>query len=181
MRSLNDEKLFYERFNCLHRDPVLLRVFEEYGIEAFRRSSVLEGFDEFLRSYMFAGDTCVEIGTLKGLTAFVLSRYFRRVVSIDIIDDPQKYEIAKFLGVENVEFINVRDNAEKTRVIDALKFDAAYVDGDHAHDTVIDFQLVKRCRRVLFHEAWTAQPPVLKLLATLQGVVRKDKWALWTG
>ncbi|HEX9810640.1 MAG TPA: hypothetical protein VGA88_00940 [Burkholderiales bacterium] len=179
MDMLGDEKLFYERFYALHRDPALMKVFERFGIEAFRRSSVLEGFNAFLRAHEFNGDTCVEIGTYNGLTAIVLARYFRRVITIDIVDQPQKVEIAAFLGVTNVEFVNVADNAEKASVIGSLSFDAAYVDGDHARDTFTDFALVGRCRRVIFHEAWPAQQPVEKLLASLRPVVRHGKFALW--
>ncbi|HEX9810629.1 MAG TPA: hypothetical protein VGA88_00880 [Burkholderiales bacterium] len=179
MDLLGDEKLFYERFYALHRDPALMKVFERFGIEAFRRSSVLEGFDAFLRAHEFNGDTCVEIGTYNGLTAIVLARYFRRVVTIDIVDQPQKYEIAAFLGINNISFVNVPGNSEKASVIGSLSFDAAYVDGDHARDTFTDFALVCRCRRVMFHEAWPAQPLVEDLLAGLRPVVRHGKFALW--
>ena len=73
-----------------------------------------------VKAQKFAGKTCVEIGTLKGLTAIVLARHFERVISIDIVDDPQKYEIAAMLNVRNVEFVNVRNNAEKAEVIEAV-------------------------------------------------------------
>ena len=178
---LDDEKRFYERFFALHNDPQLVSVFKRYGIAAFRRSSVLEGFESFIQGHDFKGKTCVEIGTLKGLTAIVLARYFDRVVTIDIVDDPLKYEIVGFLGVKNIAFVNVADNAQKAEVIQAVNFDAAYVDGDHARDTETDFALVKRCGSVLFHEHWPAQPAVQKQVAALNGnVVTRDKWALWT-
>lgn len=181
VNALDDEKLFYERFWALLRDRQLMQVFEIYGPAAFRRSSVLEGFEAFIAQHDFRGKTCVEIGTLKGLTAIVLARYFERVVTIDIVDDPQKREFARVLGVHNVEFHTVRDNAEKALRIDSLDFDAAYVDGDHAHDTDSDFALVRRGGRVLFHEHWPAQPAVMKLAASLQGRVKtQGKWALWT-
>lgn len=181
MNTLREEKLFYERFWSLMGDPALVRIYERFGTPAFRRSSVLEGFENFVKANGFTGDTVVEIGTLKGLTAIVLARYFRRVVTIDIIDDPQKIEFVTVLSIGNVEFINVRDNAAKYEAIAGLRFDAAYCDGDHTHDTVQDFEAVRRCGRVLFHEAWDAQPAVLDLLGGLPGTVaRKDKWALWT-
>lgn len=180
MSELDDEKRFYERFFALHRDPQLLSVCEKFGIGAFRRSSVLEGLDEFLRTHDVRGHTCVEIGTLKGLTAIVLARYFERVITIDIKDDPLKYEIADFLGVRNVEFINVRNNAEKAEVINAVVFDCAFVDGDHARDTDTDLALVERCGQVLFHEHWQPQPTVLRAVSRLNGAVVTDgKWALW--
>lgn len=181
MSELDQEKLFYERFWCLLHDSQLMTVFERHGPAAFRRSSVLEGFETFLKERDFRGHTCVEIGTLKGLTALVLARYFTRVVTVDIVDDPQKREIAAMLGVKNIAFVNVRNNAEKAEVIRAVNFDAAFVDGDHARDTESDFALVKRCGRVLFHEFWDVQPAVKRTICGAGGVVRShQKWALWT-
>lgn len=181
--ELDQEKALYERFWCLLNDRALMTVFERFGAAAFRRSSVLEGFEAFIKANDFRGHTCVEIGTLKGLTAIVLARYFERVVTIDVVDDPQKREIAALLGVKNIAFVTVRDNAEKAEVIRAVQFDAAYVDGDHARDTEADFALVERCGRVLFHEHWSVQQPVVRLIDELRdrGTVQTaDKWALWT-
>lgn len=183
MNELDNEKRLYERVWTLLRDPQLLEVFKRYGVAAFRRSSVLEGFEGFIQANDFRGKCCLEIGTLKGLTAVVLSRYFERVVTIDIVDDPEKRAIAAMLGVTNIGFVSVRDNTEKAEVIKAVQFDAAFVDGDHARDTESDFALVRRCGRVLFHEHWRAQPAVQKLVARIRGegaVTTAGKWALWT-
>lgn len=183
MSILDEEKLFYERFYALHRDPVLLQIVNEFGIGVFRRSSALEGFADFLRETRTGGGTCVEIGTCKGLTAIVLARFFERVVSIDIVPDPQRHEVAAAAGVSNVEFITVSNNKEKAAVIAGLSFDAAYVDGDHARDTETDFELVRACGRVIFHEYWRAQPKVMDLVQRLRAsgtVVTRGKLALWT-
>ena len=182
MDSLDEEKRFYERFWALLRDRDLMRVFERFGPEAFRRSSVLEGFEALIEEEQFKGDTCVEIGTFRGLTALVLKRHFRRVISIDLYDDAMRAEIADELGLE-YEFVRVRSNAEKAEIVARLRFDAAYVDGDHAHDTESDFALVERCGRVLLHEHWDAQPAVLALVRRLRAqglVVTRGKFALWT-
>lgn len=179
---LNAEKLFYERFQALHNDKALLAVFREFGIAAFRRSSVLEGFAKFVEANGFAGVRCVEIGTCKGLTALVLARHFDEVVSIDVVEDPDREAIAKHCKVKNVRFVTVSGNEEKARVIDGLTFEAAYVDGDHARDTATDFALVKRSGCVLFHEYWQAQPPVFNLVNSLKSsgdVVTNGKLALW--
>ena len=181
MSELDAEKLLYERFWCLLNDRQLMEVFEKYGPRAFRRSAVLEGFETFVKLHNFRGRTCVEIGTLKGLTALVLARYFENVVTIDIVDDADKRDIARMLGVNNIRFVTVRDNTEKERMLNAVEFDAAFVDGDHARDTASDFQLVRRCGRVLLHEHWAAQPAVVALVAGLEGsVITHNKWALWT-
>lgn len=177
---LAQEKLFYERFAALHNDPQLMKVVERYGIAAFRRSSVLEGFEAFLKAQNFSGKCVVEIGTLRGLTAVVLSRYFDRVVTVDIVPDPQREEIAAMLDIHNIAFVTVRNNAEKAKVIGACEFDAAFVDGDHAKDQRDDFDLVKRCGRVLCHEYWDAQPVVEATLKAAGGRIEtQGKWALW--
>lgn len=173
--------LFAQRFDALYRDPDLRKVVDLFGIEAFRRSSVIECFDQVVREVGFHGKTCVEIGTCKGLTAVILSRYFDQVVSIDILPDPLKHRIVNELGITNIRFVDVANNAEKARVIEALDFDACYQDGDHAHDTELDFALVHRCGRVLFHEYWPAQPAVVQLVNSLKGRVQHHgKFALWT-
>lgn len=181
--ELHWEKVFYERFWNLHRDSQLMRVVNKFGVEVFRRSSVLEGLSQFCSDSGFRGELCVEIGTCKGLTALVLARYFKDVVSIDIVQDPHKREIAKFCGVTNIRFVDVADNKEKAELIRSLQFDGAYVDGDHARDTQTDFALVRSCEQVLFHEYWPAQPSVYRLVNELAkgGTVRtKGKLALWT-
>jgi hypothetical protein len=177
--ELDEEKLFYERFWALHNDPVLLSVFKQFGIGVFRRSSVLEGFASFIKAKRFSGQRCIEIGSCKGLTALVLARYFDEVVSIDIVEDGDREAIANYCGVRNIRFVTVVNNEEKAAVINGLTFDGAYVDGDHARDTVTDFALVKRCGQVLFHEYWPAQPPVWNLVNSLGNAVTHGKLALW--
>lgn len=183
MSELDEEKLFYERFWALHRDPQLVEVVKAFGIGVFRRSSVLEGFAEFVGAHGFSGRRCIEIGTCNGLTALVLARYFDEVVTIDVVPNDVKRRIAEHLGVRNIRFVDVKDNAEKTHAIEALEFDAAYVDGDHAHDTETDFAMVQRSGRVLFHEYWPAQAAVMGLVDGLRSrgnVVTQGKLALWT-
>ena len=183
MNLLDEEKLFYERFYALHRDPLLLSVFSHFGIGVFRRSSVLENFEIILGKTNFSGKRCVEIGTCNGLTALVLSRHFDEVVSIDIVPNDLKHEIAKFCGIQNVRFLDCKDNADKAAIINGMSFDAAYVDGDHIRDTESDFGLVRRCGRVLFHEYWPAQPVVWNLVSELKAsgtVITSGKFALWT-
>lgn len=184
MNVLDEEKLFYERFWALHRNPDLVEVLKRFGIGVFRRSSVLEGFADFLSDNNVRGKTCVEIGTCKGLTAIVLSRFFERVISIDIVADEERKVIADHVGANNINFITVENNAHKAAVINGLiEFDAAYVDGDHARDTESDFELVRRAGRVVFHEHWAAQPDVLALVQRERAtgnVATKGKLALWT-
>lgn len=166
------------------QDPQLWKVWQTFGAEAFRRSSAWEPeFETIIKAQKFGGRRCVEIGTYSGMTAFVLARYFDEVVSLDIFPHTGKHTYAKHLGVKNVKFIDIKDNAEKAKIIEGLEFDAAYVDGDHG-DAQTDFDLVKRCGRVLFHEYWEQQRPVWDLVNGLRAVGGKveveGKFALWT-
>lgn len=177
------ERLVYQKFWSLHSNEKLVKIYAHFGYEIFHRSSVLEWFGPFIAGRAFKGTRCVEIGTRKGLTAIVLASHFDEVVTIDIKPDPQRHEIAEYAGVKNIRFIDIKDNAEKARIIRKLDFDGAYVDGDHARDTYTDFDLVKRCGRVLFHEYWETQEPVWNLVHRLSAegnVSTEGKFALWT-
>lgn len=181
MTELEEEKLFYERFYALHGDAQLLSLLEKFSIGLFRRSCVLEGFEAFLKQVNFRGKRCVEIGSCNGLTAVVLARYFDEVVSIDNAPSELKHQVLDYLKVRNVRFIDVANNERKADVISAMEFDAAFSDGDHAADTYTDFSLVRKCRRVLFHEYWKAQAPVWNLVNSFppETVTTKGKFALW--
>jgi len=153
-------------------NPLLKRVLYKFGKMAFARSSACMEFESFLKRIKAGGGTCLEIGTYNGITAVVLSQYFERVVcvSLDAEDLKKriiKREIVEHLGIQNIEFRDVSSNAEKARVINSLEFDFCYSDGDHTHDARSDFDLVKRCGKVLMHEAWPIQPPVWNLLHSL--------------
>lgn len=148
-------------------DPMMLTALQKFGGGIFRRSSVFHGLARFLEANKVSGNTCFEIGSWNGLTAAVLSRHFRRVVSVDIAHNAIKHDVMRELGVTNVEFIDIVDNAHKAEVANELDFDFAYLDGDHAHDTQDDFRLTEKAGRVLFHECWAHQAPVFSLVQGL--------------
>lgn len=164
------EKQVGRRVQILLEDPALLRIYQKFGAEVFRRSSVFHDLEKFLREENISGKCAFEVGTWNGLTAVVLSRFFERVVTVDITDQPLKHEILKEAGVTNVECITIGDNKEKRGILEKLDFDFAYLDGDHAHDTDTDFELVEGCGRVLFHEFWPHQAPVWRLVNTLPAI-----------
>jgi len=161
------EKQVGERLQILLTDPLLMSVYQKFGGEPFRRSSVFHGLKRFLTEIGAKGGTCFEIGTWNGLTAIVLSQFFERVVTVDIAHNAAKHQIIDHLGISNIECIDITDNEHKKRVARSFKFDFAYLDGDHAHDTESDFGLVRHCGQVLFHEAWPFQEPVWRLVNSL--------------
>lgn len=151
-------------------NPLMQSVLKKFGKKAFARSSALMEFEPFLKRINAGGKTCLEIGTYHGITAIILAQYFRRVVCVSVDNDPSsllKHEIVKHLNIKNIDFIDLDNNSQKSKVIDKLDFDFCYMDGDHTHDTHTDFELVKRCGKVLFHEYWPIQAPVWNLVNSL--------------
>ena len=166
--------------------PLVNAILRKFGKTAFVRSSGCMEFEHFLHEIKAGGECCLEIGTYHGITAIILSQYFRRVVCVSVDEERDrslKYEIVAYLGIKNIQFHDVHNNAEKRVIVDSLAFDFAYSDGDHARDAKADFDLVKRCGRVLMHEYWPLQPAVWNLVNALpQDQVRRahfDCFAYW--
>ena len=161
------EKQVGMRVQTILESPLLLSVYQRFGAGVFRRSSVFHGLERMLREHDISGSTCFEIGTWNGLTAVVLSQFFDRVVTVDIASNKIKHDIIAHCGITNIECFDIADNAGKGPILRGLDFDFAYLDGDHAHDTESDFDMTRRCGRVLFHEAWPFQSPVWSLVNAL--------------
>lgn len=166
--------------------PLLKAIFKKFGRTAFGRSSACMEFESFLKRIDAKGDCCLEIGTMHGITAVVLSQYFKQVVCVSVDVQPHKlfkHDIVHYLGIKNITFYDVKNNEEKERLVKTLKFDFAYVDGDHARDTHLDFGLVKHCGHVLLHEAWPLQPAVWNLVNSMpqDEIIRAsyDCFAYW--
>lgn len=176
------EKVVQDRVQTVLCNRSLYRVMQRFGAQVFRRSSVFHGLDEFLSEQKVQGECCFEIGTWNGLTSVVLSQYFSRVITVDIEHNALKHDIIDHLGIKNVRCFDIKDNDDKVKVAREFAFDFAYMDGNHAKDTASDWDLVKGCRQVLFHEVWPFQKPVWKLVHSLPAsnvVFNGEGLALW--
>lgn len=170
--TLSMEKQVGARVNTVLGDPMLLSVFQKFGAQVFRRSSVFHGLAQFLADNQVQGECCFEIGTWNGLTAALLSRHFKHVVTVDIANNEVKREVLQHLGITNVEWINIKSNHEKPRILKGLAqrgitVDCAYLDGNHAEDTEDDWNITRGYGRVIFHECWPFQSPVWGLVHAL--------------
>lgn len=167
--AMHIEKFVHARVTELLSDRILMNIWMKFGGEVFRRSSVLYGLDSFLTRNKIKGESAIEIGTRNGLTAVVLARHFERVITFDIEPSLVKHDIFKCAGVDHkILAFDITSNEQKQKLIaKAIGFDFAYLDGDHEKDTQFDFNLVKRCGRILFHEAWPSQKPVWDLVHSL--------------
>lgn len=137
----------------------------------------------------------LEIGTYRGVAAAEMSQYAGHVTTIDLLhgkieqngtpwDRPAFW---RSLDVYNIDYRPVADNEEKARVIAGLDFDFAFIDGDHANNgPALDFELVKRCGLVLFHDYDDSGAPHLNRVYDLVNSLPKEQvqvfdiFALWT-
>lgn len=97
----------------------------------------------------------LEIGTCRGVTTAYMSQFVEQIVTIDVKDYPGRKEFWDEMGIKrsNVIFQKVNDESEKRKFIQELDFDFAFVDGGHRRPwPEQDFEMVKRCGRVLFHD-----------------------------
>lgn len=148
-------------------------------------------FERVLGSGRFK--TVLEIGTYRGVSAAEMSRYCERVITIDLKrgklermgESFDRHAFWKSLGVDNVELHLVENDVEKARLINGLDFDFAFVDGAHDRTVKDDFELVKRCGAVLFHDADRRGSPekdyVIDFIESLpqDQVTYHDIFALW--
>lgn len=135
--------------------------------------------------------TVLEIGTYRGCTAAAMSQYCERVITIDLqngqVERDGGFDRIAFwasLGLSNIEFHAVADDAEKAAFVGGLDFDFSFIDGAHDREAVSrDFEMVKRCGRVLFHDYDSSKPNhVFDFVNTLKtGKVEIiEDFALWT-
>lgn len=148
------------------------RIVELYGQHVLKRSilSIREGAGAM--AHFLAGrgvHTALEIGTYRGVGAAEISQFVQRVITIDLVhgrmeqlgEEWDRRAFWSSLGIDNIELHLVRDDAEKAELIRSLDFDFAFVDGAHDERVRDDFELVKRCGRVLFHDVDSRGKPEL--------------------
>lgn len=141
------------------------RIEAMYGSRVLRRSAmnIRGGAGVFERVLAGKGyRTAVEIGTYRGVSTAEIAQYVEHVVTFDLREGKLENSGETFdrralwdaLGVgHKITLILVRDNAEKAAILRGMKFDFAFVDGAHDETVRDDFDMVKKCGRVLFHDA----------------------------
>jgi len=131
-------------------------------------------------------NVAVETGTNRGFATVVLEEFCREVHTFDIKDFPGRQRIFDLFSAGRSTFHLIANDAEKKRVLDTLQFDFAFLDGNH-YKVADDFEMVRHCGRVLFHDYTLGFPPenqrsfVVRFVDTLDGVVTKEPpFAYWT-
>jgi SAM-dependent methyltransferase len=135
------EKLYgmYSKCSAEHWSALSVAGNEQIFIESLSTKSV---------------NTVLEIGTHYGVTAAFFAELGYNVITIDIERSDMAVDLWKRLNIsDKITYHIVDNNIEKINVILQYDFEFAFVDGDHRSGQVkIDFDAVKKCGNVLFHD-----------------------------
>lgn len=134
--------------------------FEEGDLGEWTMSAVLHKTGEKqMRRFMewVRPRIVVETGTHHGLSAALMAQYADHVYTFDRFESPHRKRIWDRFGVAHkITYINVEDDLDKALLLDDIvgPFDFAFIDGMHnLGGYAVDFALLQRCGRVLFHDA----------------------------
>ncbi len=112
--------------------------------------------EEFLDFFgKFPIKTIVEIGTHKGLSSAYMAQFAKKIFTFDIKDYKEKYKVwSDFKVEEKIRYFTVSGRNEIAEILKDIKFDFCFIDGSHKYDDVkADFEMVKHCGKVLFHDS----------------------------
>lgn len=111
-----------------------------------------------LKHYPRKQNIAVETGTFHGVSASLLAEYFDKIYTFDattgyVKEENIKYEIWDYLGIrDKIQFYLIKDDVEKNQILKTLNYNFAFVDGKHVGGVSIDYELLKGCGRLLFHD-----------------------------
>lgn len=147
-----------------------------FGHNHIQRSMLSSPHDEEVFRFFLRNKTikcAVETGTYKGTATALLAFYADKVVTIDTKNYVDKYAFWLEYGVYNkIESYLIKDERDKTDLLSRIDFDFAFLDGDHSEKGIeSDFELVKDCGRVLFHDYYEIGSRFDLGTARLQGIV----------
>jgi predicted O-methyltransferase YrrM len=113
----------------------------------------------------------VEIGTWRGVSALVFASWGIKVHTFDIIEQEHCKPLWELFEVEVDQHICI-DRKDISGWMDIVPFDFAFIDAVHDYDNVkADFEMVKRCGRVIFHDYdEVGFPGVYKFVNEIGGV-----------
>jgi hypothetical protein len=169
------------------------RAINEFGLRVSRGTALgyqskgnkVYNVEHILREFVKGHTSCVEIGTFRGLSTAILAHYCQKVTTIDIKIFEEAICLWKYFGVrDKIKYCCVDSDASKAQAIeDVGKFDFAFIDGLHTLDAVkVDFELVKKCGTVLFHDYGMPDIPDIKIFVDalpFKEVTIKHPFALW--
>jgi len=126
-----------------------------------------EEFRDFFKGVKIK--TVVEIGTHKGISAAYMAGFAKKIFTFDIKDYKAKYKVWEDLGVaEKIHYYTIKDRSDIKKVLDTIRFDFAFIDGEHTYQSVkSDYELIKLygSKLVLLHDVNKKRFPGVKKFA----------------
>ena len=179
------------------------KIINKFGKDILKRSALnLPNGAEDIKYFMKKKSICLalEIGTFRGITSAWMSQFCDQLITVDLLngqfeDYKSKFEWANtssreeiwnYLGIKNITYRPLEDNQQKVVLSSVLDYDFAFIDGDHSYEGVkFDFDLVKKCGRVLFHDYDKAKGkdcPVRDFInsITYGNIETRTDFAYWT-
>ena len=141
----------------------------ELGLFQVRHSCIsCPKHEEFFRSFIRDKEIkhAVEIGTFMGTATAVLAHYAWKVSTMDIRRYYQSATLWLNMGVmpQITQYIISDHPDDKTTLLNRLDFDFAFIDGNHRDGVNLDWELTKKCGRVLFHDYFHEGTPMPDLM-----------------
>jgi hypothetical protein len=122
----------------------------------------------------------VEIGTWRGLSALVFASWGIKVHTFDIIEQEHCKPLWAHFGMDIDQHV-CADRAEISGWMDITPFDFAFIDAVHNYENVkADYQMVKRCGNVLFHDYHETDFPGVYKFCNEIGAEPGPYSAFWT-
>jgi hypothetical protein len=175
------------------KDDFFVRAIDEFGLRVSRGTAIgyhykdnnVYNMERRFRDLVKGYSSCVEIGTFRGVSTAILAHYCQKVTTIDIKIFEEAVSLWRFFGVrDKIRYCCVDSDASKAQAIDEIgDFDFAFIDGLHIFDAIkTDFELVKKCGTVLFHDYGMPDIPDVKIFVDtlpFKEVTIKHPFALW--
>ena len=146
-----------------------------YGYNHIHRSVISSPEQEDRMRFFLRGKSikrAVETGTYNGTTTALIAHYADKVVTIDRRNYIDKFPFWIDYGVyDKISSFIIDDDEDKAKLLADIDFDFAFIDGDHSLKGVrADFECVKKCGRVLFHDYYEEGSKYDEGAARLQGI-----------
>ena len=122
-------------------------------IDVSKWCALRDGGEEVIESILkpLELNTVVEIGTFQGVTSVLLAKYCKKLITIDIHSQADRYAIWDSMKIDNIDSYIVRDDAEKAEILKDIDFDLAFIDGNH-NNVIPDIEMCRKCGRLLFDD-----------------------------